>query len=127
MNCSECGKQKDIANISLEDLLMETEDLLRQLDSGAFVSSLNDTSDHQGGPIMPRTLSMFDNFPQPSSESNLLSQPTPSQTSIIILLQVVLSSVAHVLRPSTKFVALVLSKLSVQSIPDIKHRLLRSN
>jgi phosphoinositide-3-kinase regulatory subunit 4 len=100
-------KQKNITNISLDELLLETENFLRQLDSGAFVSNI---SDHRSEPILPKTLSMFDHFPKLSSGSNRL--PSPSQSSIIILLQVVFSAVGHVQRPSSKFVALILSKLS---------------
>lgn len=107
-------KQKNVNNISLDELLMETEDFLRQLDSGLLVSNLNDLSNHQNEPILPKTLSMFDHFPQSSSDSKWPSPPSPSQTSIIILLQVVFSSVGHVQRPSSKFVALILSKLFIQ-------------
>lgn len=106
-------KQKNIATISLDELLVETEDFLRQLDSGALVSNL---SDHRGVTVLPKTLSMFDHFPKLSTESNRL--PSPSQTSIIILLQVVFSAVGHVQRPSSKFVALILSKICIKCVVE---------
>jgi serine/threonine protein kinase len=104
--------QTNIANISLDELLLETEEFLFQLDSGAFVSNLNDLSNYPSEPILPQTLSMSDHFPVSSFESKWPSQPTPSQTSIIILLQIVFSSVGHAQRPSSKFVALILSTSS---------------
>ncbi len=107
------GRQTNIANISLDELLMETEDFLCQLDSGALFSNLNDLSNYPSEPILPKTFSMYDHFPVSSFESKWQSQPSPSQTSIIILLQVVFSSVGHVQRPSSKFVALILSTLFI--------------
>jgi phosphoinositide-3-kinase regulatory subunit 4 len=107
------AKQKNTVHSSLDELLTETEDFLRQLDSGVFVSNVDDLLEDQTDQMLPKTLSKLGHILQSPSEFNSMSQPSPSQSSVIILLQVVLSSVGHVLRPSSKYVALVLSKLSI--------------
>lgn len=107
------AKQKNTVHSSLDELLTETEDFLRQLDSGVFVSNVDDLLEDPTDQMLPKTLSKLGHILQSPSEFNSMSQPSPSQSSVIILLQVVLSSVGHVLRPSSKYVALVLSKLSI--------------
>ena len=92
----------------MDELLLETEDLLRQLDSGAFDPNADNPSDPTT--TTATVVAMFDHFPKSSSRADWQSQPPPSQYSIIILLQVVFSSVGHVQRASSKFVALKLSK-----------------
>ena len=99
--------KKDVSIFSLDELLGETEDLLRQLDAGVFDSNIEQNSSDQTGSTLPKPLSMFSSIPRSSPES---SQSTTSQSSIIILLQVVFSSVGHVQRASSKFVALQMSK-----------------
>jgi len=112
--------QNDVSKFSLDELLVETEDLLRQLDSGAFVSNIENSPD-QTNPTLPKPLVMFDHFPKSSSDTNWLSQQTPSQSSIIILLQVVFSSVGHVQRASSKFVALkLMHRISLFSSDEIR-------
>jgi len=96
--------QQDINSFSLDELLVETEDLLRQLDSGLLGYSNKEYSSDNTDVSLPKPLSMFNHSPKSTSE--LSSQPSTSQSSIIILLQVVFSSVGHVQRASSKFVAL---------------------
>jgi hypothetical protein len=105
---SEETKRKDLSDLSMDELLLETEDLLRQLDSGAFDPNADNPSDPTN--TTATVVAMFDHFPKSSSRADWQSQPSPSQSSIIILLQVVFSSVGHVQRASSKFVALKLSK-----------------
>jgi hypothetical protein len=104
---SDDTRQKDLSVLSMDELLLETENLLRQLDSGVFNSNSDNSSDPTDT-ISP--VAMFDHFPKPLSVADWQSRPSPSQSSIIILLQVVFSSVGHVQRASSKFVALKLSK-----------------
>ena len=110
--------QSDLSAFSLNELLLETEDLLRRLDSGWIVSddkadsmALLHTSSRQ------KPLPLLDNVPK-SPFNKLGSQPNPSQSSMIILLQVVFSSVRHVQRTSSKFVALKLMHRIALFSPD---------
>ena len=97
---------KDISKFSLDELLVETEDLLRQLDSGVFGS--NNYDDTANDPPLPKPLTMFDHHYKSSPDTS--KQSSTSQASIILLLQVVFSSVGHVQRASSKFVALKMSE-----------------
>jgi len=110
--------QKDINSFSLDELLVETEDLLRQLDSGLLgYNKENYSSDETD--ILPKPLSMVNHSPRTVSE--LSSQPSTSQSSIIILLQVVFSSVGHVQRASSKFVALqMMHRIALYCSDDIR-------
>mmetsp|Transcript_11787 Transcript_11787/g.25449 ORF Transcript_11787/g.25449 Transcript_11787/m.25449 type:complete len:1357 (+) Transcript_11787:1-4071(+) len=112
--------QNDPANFSLDELLAETEDLLRQLDSGVFLSNIENSPD-QTDFALPKPLSVFDQFHQSIPNANLVSQPSPTQSSIIILLQVVFSSVGHVQRASSKFVALkMMHRIALFSSDEIR-------
>ncbi|KAL7528126.1 hypothetical protein ACHAXR_005254, partial [Thalassiosira sp. AJA248-18] len=112
--------QKDISNSPLDELLKETEDLLRHLDSGVFVPNIGSSPD-QIDISLPKPLQTFDHFPKSSSGANSLLQPSPSQSSLIILLQVVFSSMAHVQRASSKFVALkMMHRIALFSSDEIR-------
>jgi phosphoinositide-3-kinase regulatory subunit 4 len=112
---SEETKRRDLSDLSMDELLLETEDLLRQLDSGVFNT---EHSPDQTNNISPAA--MTDRIPKSSYGADWQSQPSPSQSSIIILLQVVFSSVGHVQRASSKFVALKLSKCSSEKNDLVK-------
>ncbi|KAL9181694.1 hypothetical protein ACHAXT_012037 [Thalassiosira profunda] len=106
---SKVGKsnaKSDLSHFSLDELLAETESLLSQLDSGVLAANAESSSD-QTEVALPKSLSMFEK-PKGSDVNRAASQASPSQSAIIILLQVVFSSVGHVQRASSKFVALKL-------------------
>lgn len=110
---SEEKKEMDISELSMEELLFETEELLRQLDSG-FYTNADDSS-------MPKDTikAMVDHFPKLPSRNDGSSHP--SQSAIIILLQIVFSSVGHVQRASSKFVALkLMHRIALFSSDDIR-------
>jgi phosphoinositide-3-kinase regulatory subunit 4 len=108
-------KETDLSDLSMEELLIETEDLLRQLDSGFYTNA--DNSSTQTETIKP--VAMFDHFPKLSCRIDGSSQP--SQSAIIILLQIVFSSVGHVQRASSKFVALkLMHRIALFSSDDIR-------
>jgi len=110
----------DLSNFSLDELLLETEDLLRQLDSVGFASNVEYTPD-EADLKLPKPLAVFDHYPKPPSEGILSPQPFPAQSSIIILLQVVFSSVGHVQRASSKFVALkMMHRIAMFSSDEIR-------
>eukprot|EP00970_Alexandrium_tamarense_P009374 scaffold1868_cov194-Alexandrium_tamarense.AAC.18 len=99
----------DFTTSSISELLLETEGLLRQLDSGLFGSGNENVLVSQAStPQTATPLSLIDHFPQSPFNAIPSQQASPSQASIILLLQVVFSSVRHVQRPSSKFVALML-------------------
>ena len=111
--------QKDINSFPLDELLVETEDLLRQLDSGVLGYSNKENSSDNTDVVLPKPLSMFNHSPKSATE--LSSQPSTSQSSIIILLQVVFSSVGHVQRASSKFVALqMMHRIALYCSDDIR-------
>jgi len=108
-------KETDLSDLSMEELLIETEDLLRQLDSGFYTNA--DNSSTQTETIKP--VAMFDHFPKLSFRIDGSSQP--SQSAIIIPLQIVFSSVGHVQRASSKFVALkLMHRIALFSSDDIR-------
>ena len=112
-------REKDINSFSLDELLVETEDLLRQLDSGLLGYSDKKNSSNDTDISLPKPLSMVNHSPRTVSE--LSSQPSTSQSSIIILLQVVFSSVGHVQRASSKFVALqMMHRIALYCSDDIR-------
>jgi phosphoinositide-3-kinase regulatory subunit 4 len=116
---SEETKRIDLSDLSMNELLLETEDLLRQIDSGAFDFNADNPSDLTD--TTPPVVAMVDHFPKSSSRADWQSQPPPSQSSIIILLQVVFSSVGHVQRASSKFVALkLMHRIAIFSSDEIR-------
>jgi phosphoinositide-3-kinase regulatory subunit 4 len=108
-------KETDLSDLSMEELLLETEELLRMLDSG-FYTNADDL------PVSTETIkpvAMFDHFPKLPSRADGISQPL--QSAIIILLQIVFSSVGHVQRASSKFVALkLMHRIALFSSDDIR-------
>ena len=108
-------KETDLSDLSMEELLLETEELLRMLDSG-FYTNADDL------PVSTETIkpvAMFDHFPKLPSRADGISQPL--QSAIIILLQIVFSSVGHVQRTSSKFVALkLMHRIALFSSDDIR-------
>jgi len=111
--------EKDINSFSLDELLVETEDLLRQLDSGLLGYSYKENSSNDTDISPPKPLSVLNHSTKSASE--LSSQPSTSQSSIIILLQVVFSSVGHVQRASSKFVALqMMHRIALFCSDDIR-------
>ena len=115
-NEQQAGSRPGLSTFSLDKLLQETENLLSQLDSGAF-TSITGKSQDTTELSLPKPLHAFEHIPKPP----LGSQPSPSQSSIIILLQVVFSSMEHVQRASSKFVALqMMHRISMFSSDDIR-------
>ena len=105
-------------NLTLNELLAETEDLLRQLDSGSFdpqAFTQKDVLSPMPNPNLPCIL-------KDSAKINGSSPPTnPSQASLIIILQVVFSSVRHVRRTSSKFIALkLMHRMALYSSDEIR-------
>lgn len=95
-------RSEGLASFSLIELLAETEYLLQKLDSGG-----------------PQTIKQYDVMLQEpmlkpihlidhGAELSSSSSTTPSQASLIIILQVVFSSIRHVRRTSSKVIALKL-------------------
>jgi phosphoinositide-3-kinase regulatory subunit 4 len=113
-------KRRDLSSLSMDELLLETENLLSQLDSGVFNTEDSPEKTNNISPV-----AMTDRIPKSSYGADWQSKPSPSQESIIILLQVVFSSVGHVQHASSKFVALKLSKCcSIKMIHSIRHSLI---
>ena len=102
----------DIGSFSLDRLLMETETLLRQLDSGMdsikYKGKIDPTSS-------AKVSKLVDDFTQSTR------QPSAPHSSIMVLLQVVFSAVRHVQRTSSKFVALkLMHRIALFSSDDIR-------
>ena len=101
----------DIGSFSLDKLLMETETLLKQLDSGMDSIKYNG-SKHQTSSA--EVLKLVDDLTQ-------CTQPSGPHSSIMVLLQVVFSAVRHVQRTSSKFVALkLMHRIALFSSDDIR-------
>jgi phosphoinositide-3-kinase regulatory subunit 4 len=101
-----------ISSFSLDKLLMETDSLLRQLDSG--MDSINYNGKHLQT-SSAKVLKLVDDFTQ------CIRQPPAHHSSIIVLLQVVFSAVRHVQRTSSKFVALkLMHRIALFSSDDIR-------
>ena len=110
---STTSAELDIGSFSLDKLLMETEMLLRQLDSGVDTVKLN-RKDRQTSSVA-KVLKLADNFTQ------CTRQPSAPHSSIIVLLQVVFSTVRHVQRASSKFVALqLMHRIALFSSDEIR-------
>ncbi|KAL7549765.1 hypothetical protein ACHAWF_013027 [Thalassiosira exigua] len=108
-------KDHDLSSLTLDELLIESENFLRQLDSGAFASIEDRFVPNNAA--MPKPFAEFDHIPK-SHPSDL---SWPSHSSIILLLQVVFSSVRHVQRTSSKFVALkLMHRIALFSSDDIR-------
>jgi phosphoinositide-3-kinase regulatory subunit 4 len=110
-----------LCNLTLDELLSETESLMKQLDSGMFdPKNLNALPQHDNlSPILSsKPTCLLDNTSKFADES---LQSTPSQASIIVILQVILSSVRHVRRTSSKFVALkLMHRIALFSSDEIR-------
>ncbi|KAL7468442.1 hypothetical protein ACHAXS_008670 [Conticribra weissflogii] len=110
-------KTSGSAGFSLNELLLETEELLRQIDSGFATRKENHSLPSLVSTSSPALLPLLDNAPLPPfNESG--PQHTTAQLSTVILLQVVFSSVRHVRRTSSKFVALKLMHRIALFCPD---------
>jgi len=110
---STTSAELDIGTFSLDKLLMETEMLLRQLDSGVDTVKTN-SKDSQTSSVA-KVLKLADNFTQ------CTRQPSAPHSSIIVLLQVVFSTVRHVQRASSKFVALqLMHRIALFSSDEIR-------
>lgn len=102
----------DIGSFSLDKLLMETETLLRQLDSGMDSIKFNGKNDETSSAKVSK---LVDDFTQSKR------QPSAPHSSIMVLLQVVFSAVRHVQRTSSKFVALkLMHRIALFSSDDIR-------
>ena len=108
-------KETDLSDLSMEELLLETEELLRRFDTGFY----NNADDLSVPTETIKPVAMFDHFPKLPSRADGISQPL--QSAIIILLQIVFSSVGHVQRASSKFVALkLMHRIALFSSDDIR-------
>ena len=110
------AKSDSLANLTLNELLAETEDLLRQLDSGSYdPQAFTQNEDLSPTPNLPCIL-------KDSAKINGVASPAnPSHASLIIILQVVFSSVRHVRRTSSKFIALkLMHRIALYSSDEIR-------
>jgi len=115
-NCKPSGDP----GFSLNEMLLETEELLRQIDSGFATRGENDNFPALDLSSSPKLLPLLDNIPL-SPLNELGPQPATAQLSIVILLQVVFSSVRHVQRTSSKFVALkLMHRIALFSPDDVR-------
>jgi len=91
---------------------METETLLRQLDSGMDTIKFNGKNDQTSSAKVSK---LVDDFTQSTR------RPSAPHSSIMVLLQVVFSAVRHVQRTSSKFVALkLMHRIALFSSDDIR-------
>lgn len=109
-------ESRSLADFDLDELLSETEGLLRQLDSGSLNHQVFQENDVMSPNQQQKPSYLLD------EATKFLSTPsTPSQASLIIILQVVFSSVRHVRRTSSKFIALkLMHRISLFSSDEIR-------
>lgn len=104
--------------LSLDELLSETEDLLRKLESGSLNLQLLKQNDILSSGNQESPPCLMDDATQFLGKT---SNPTPSQASLIVILQVVFSSVRHVRRTSSKFIALkLMHRIALFSSDEIR-------
>ena len=101
---------EDIGSFSLDQLLLETETLLKQLDSD--MSSIKQFEKNRKNSSSKISELLDDSATR---------QPPSTHSSIIVILQVVFSVARHVQRTTSKFVALqLMHRISLFSTDDIK-------
>lgn len=105
-----------LATLDLNELLAETEDLLRKLDYGGLRAIKQNDVSLQESILKP--IHLIEHGAELLSSS---SPSTPSQASLIIFLQVVFSSIRHVRRTSSKVIALkVIHRIALFSSDGIR-------
>ena len=105
-----------LATLDLNELLAETEDLLRKLDYGGLRAIKQNDVSLQESILKP--IHLIEHGAELLSSS---SPSTPSQASLIIFLQVVFSSIRHVRRTSSKMIALkVIHRIALFSSDGIR-------